>query len=75
MQNESFEWDDHKAASNRKHHRGVTFNQACAVFDDCDALEVIDEREVYRDLNGNPEERLNIIGLDGAGLVLAVTYT
>jgi uncharacterized DUF497 family protein len=75
MQDDRFEWDDRKAATNPRNHEGVTFRQACAVFDDFDALEVYDDREVYYDLRGNVEDRFNIIGMDAAGNLLAVSYT
>lgn len=75
MRDDRFEWDDVKAAANPGNHQGVTFRQACAVFDDFDSLEVYDEREVYYDLRGNVEDRFNIIGMDARGNVLAVSYT
>jgi len=75
VRDQVFEWDDRKAASNIRDHDGVSFPQACAVFDDTWALQVIDDREAYLDLNGDPEERLNIIGLDAGGTLLVVTYT
>lgn len=75
MRDDRFEWDDSKAAANPGNHEGVTFRQACAVFDDFDALEVYDDREVYFDLRGNVEDRFNIIGMDAGGNLLVVSYT
>lgn len=45
------------------------------MFGDPWAIEFIDDREEYRDLNGDPEERVNIIGRDANGTLLVVTYT
>ncbi len=44
------------------------------MFGDALAIEFIDDREEYRDLNGDPEERVNIIGRDANGTLLVVTY-
>lgn len=74
MRDENWEWDDKKALSNIREH-DVSFEQAKAVFDDTWNIEIIDDREDYVDLNGDPEERINIIGLDAAGILLVVTYT
>jgi uncharacterized DUF497 family protein len=75
MRDDRFEWDDTKAAANPRNHEGVTFTQARTVFDDFDALEIYDERDVYYDLRDNIEDRFNIIGMDATGNVLTVSYT
>ncbi len=46
MQDEDFEWDDAKAASNLEKHK-VSFDAARHVFADVFAFEQIDERYVY----------------------------
>ncbi len=67
MDDDRFEWDNHKAVANWKKH-GITFRQATEVFDDPIAFEQIDEREDYG------EERINLIGMYD-GIILHVTYT
>lgn len=67
MQDELFEWDDAKAASNWRDH-GVTFEMAREVFKDPFALEWID------DSHGAQELRYSIIGLAESRL-LFVAYT
>lgn len=67
MQDELFEWDDAKAASNWRDH-GVTFEMACEVFKDPLALEWIDDSQ------GAREPRYAIIGLAESRL-LFVAYT
>jgi hypothetical protein len=57
MRDDRFEWDDAKAAANRRKH-GVTFDMARTVFDDPDAL---DERDDDPD-----EERWTHIGTTAA---------
>jgi uncharacterized DUF497 family protein len=69
MQDDEFSWFDPKAAANPLKHKGVTFQQARAVFRDPFANDILDERENYG------EERWNITGLDANGNVLVVTYT
>ncbi len=64
---ERFEWDEQKAASNLLKH-GVSVDEAVQAFDDPDALEVLDTRAEYG------EERIILIGHNGAGL-LVVVYT
>lgn len=60
-----FQWDSRKAASNLRKH-GISFEDATAVFDDPDAIEVEDP---------DPDElRFRIIGMV-QGVVLAVVYT
>ena len=67
MDDDRFEWDNHKAVANWQKH-GITFRQATKVFDDPIALEKIDEREDYG------EERINLIGMHD-GIILHITYT
>jgi uncharacterized protein len=67
MQDEDFEWDDDKAATNLRDHR-VSFEQAAFAFNDPFAVEWIDEREAYG------EERSVLLGMAG-GQVLTVVYT
>ena len=67
MQDDSFEWDDVKAAQNVRDH-GVTFQQAIKALVDPFAIEAIDDREAY------DEERLNLLGMC-EGVLLQVTYT
>lgn len=44
MQDDEFEWDDGKAASNQRDH-GVTFEMAREAFRDAFAVEWIDDRQ------------------------------
>ncbi len=67
MQDEDFEWDDAKAASNLEKHK-VSFDAARHVFADVFALEQIDERYVY----GEP--RYTVIGMVENRLLMVV-YT
>ncbi len=67
MQDEFFEWDDAKAASNWRHH-GVTFEMARDAFKDPFALEWIDDGQ------GAQEPRYAMIGLADNRL-LFVAYT
>jgi uncharacterized DUF497 family protein len=67
MQDELFEWDDAKAASNWRNH-GVTFEMARGVFKDPFALEWIDDSQ------DATEPRYSIIGLAESRL-LFVAYT
>jgi uncharacterized protein len=65
MKNDDFESDDQKAVTNARKHR-VTFEQACAVFDDPAALTDIDD---------NPDEdRVITIGM-AAKAILSVVST
>jgi uncharacterized protein len=66
MQDEEFEWDDHKAAANVAWH-GVSFEVARQAFDDVFAVEIEDRRERYG------EERYVLLGVQHH--LLAVTYT
>lgn len=67
MISEEFEWDDDKATSNLRKH-GISFVDACVVFRDPFAIELLDERVSYG------EERFILIGM-GADGVLTVIYT
>jgi uncharacterized DUF497 family protein len=62
----TFEWDDAKAAENRRKHR-VTFAQAAQAFRDPFAIEWIDTREVYG------EERSVLLGMS-ADVLLTVVF-
>ena len=64
---EEFKWDDDKAASNAEKH-GVTIEQACQVFRDPFAIELLDDREDY------DEDRYILIGMSAADF-LVVVYT
>jgi uncharacterized protein len=67
MQDETFEWDDAKAATNWRDH-GVSFRDAIKAFRDRFAVERFDDREDYG------EERINLLGMS-EGVILQVTYT
>ena len=56
MQTDEYEWDDSKAAANRKKH-GVTFEEAVTVFDDPRLKLQLDEEHSTSD-----EERWHAIG-------------
>lgn len=62
-----FEWDEDKAAANRRIH-GLAFHEAITAFRDPFAVEHFDERKDYG------EERINLVGMCAAVLV-HVTYT
>ena len=61
-----FEWDDAKSASNAKKH-GVSFEQACAIWDDPMFLEV--------HLMTEPEDRWAVIGRVGKNSFLTAIIT
>ena len=61
-----YEWDDAKAALNRRKH-GVDFMDAIAAVEDPNHLVDIDEQNEYG------EERLNIIGMADNVLFVVVT--
>jgi uncharacterized protein len=67
MQDESFEWDDDKAAQNWRDH-AVTFEMARDVFRDAFAIDWFDEE------HSEDEERYGIIGMV-EGRFLFVAYT
>ena len=60
------EWDDNKAAINRKKH-GITFEKAAEIFLDDYRIEEIDEE------HSGDEERIRVIGI--VEKVLVVIYT
>ncbi len=67
MHDEFFEWDDAKAASNRRDH-GVTFDMARDVFKDIFAVEWVDDSQ------GVQEPRYSVLGMIENRL-LFVAYT
>ena len=67
MIEDSFEWDDDKAASNLTKH-GVSFDEAKSVFLDPFAVELFDDRADYG------EDRFVLIGMSTEN-VLTVVYT
>ena len=68
MQNDFFEWDNDKAEINLRKH-GVSFEEACTVFDDAFVVTEEDNREDYGEL------RLNSIGLSCKGRLSSVIWT
>ena len=64
MRNDRFEWDDDKARRNERKH-GVTFDEACEVFDDPNAVFEPDDEP--------NEERWQIIGMTRSGLLFVVS--
>ncbi len=67
MKDDTFEWDDRKAAANYANH-GIGFELAKQVFRDPFAVERLDDREDYG------EDRFILIGIVER-LLLCVTYT
>ena len=65
MEDEHFEWDDDKAASNAAKH-DVTFGQARSVFGDPFAIELQDDRDDYG------EDRYILIGMTRVALLVVV---
>ena len=63
MQDEKFEWDDVKAASNARKH-GVTFDEAREVFDDPNAMEEPDDDP--------DEERWRTTGLTRTAVLIVI---
>lgn len=63
-----FEWDDDKAASDRRKHR-VTFEEAKSVFGDPNLLQEFDQAHSFS------EERLIAIGISNRGRLLTVSHT
>jgi len=61
----SFDWDDEKADANLKKH-GISFEEAVKVFDDPNAIEIVDEG------HSTEESRFSIIGLAGLRLLYVV---
>ena len=49
MQNDFFEWDNDKAEINLRKH-GVSFEEACTVFDDAFVITQMDNRKDYGEI-------------------------
>ncbi len=64
MRDARFEWDDEKARTNRIRHR-ISFEEARAVFDDPDRIEIMDEDE-------SDEERWIAIGLANDACIVVI---
>src|SRR5271156_3216503 len=67
MINDSFEWDDTKAATNYAKHR-VTFEAACEAFNDPFALDWVDDGQ------DSGEQRFATLGM-AEGRLVFVAYT
>ena len=67
MKNLRFEWDDRKAAANRRKH-GVSFDEARTVFLDEDALLIADED------HSEEEDRFILLGMSGQLRTLIVCH-
>jgi uncharacterized protein len=67
MQDAFYEWDDDKAAANKRHH-GVSFSEAITVFDDPGCLEFFDEA------HSEEEGRFAAIGFSAKGRLLFVVF-
>lgn len=67
MREQTFDWDENKAAANW-HDHGVTFQQAIKAINDYFLVEWIDDRENYG------EERISLLGMCDE-ILLHVTYT
>lgn len=67
MNDDTFEWDDDKAAENLRAHR-VSFEEATLAIGDPFAIEWLDTREAYG------EERVVLVGINQSQL-LTVVYT
>jgi uncharacterized DUF497 family protein len=63
-----FEWDPHKARANVRKH-GVTFNEACAAFEDVLSVTIPDP------LHSKDERRFILIGHSHRGRLLVVVHT
>ena len=63
----SFEWDPNKAKTNETKH-GVSFEEACTVFHDEDALVIPDPEHSL------VEKRFVIMGLSAASRVLVIVH-
>jgi uncharacterized protein len=68
MNDDVFEWDTNKAASNYAKH-GVTFEAAKGVFKDPFAIEQLDDRANYG------EDRFILLGMASGNRLLVVIYT
>ncbi len=63
-----FEWDPQKAKINLKKHK-VSFERACTVFKDPNALSIYDEE------HSEKEDRWVTLGMDLNGTLLVVVHT
>jgi uncharacterized protein len=64
----TFEWDDDKAAGNRRKH-GVSFDEALTVFGDANAVTFADTD------HAESEDRSRTYGLSSKGRLLVVVHT
>ena len=62
-----FDWDDHKAESNKKKH-GVSFAEAATAFSDPNAIEFLDKQ------NSDKEDRWILVGISSKSQVLLVVF-
>ena len=62
-----FVWDNQKASINRRKH-GVSFEEAQTVFDDCEALRILDPD------HSEDEDRFLILGLSSVLRLLVVCH-
>ncbi|MFO0961271.1 MAG: BrnT family toxin [Phycisphaerales bacterium] len=67
MSSLQFEWDDGKAASNRRKH-GVSFDEASTVFADESALLIADPE------HSKSEDRFVLLGLSESARILVVVH-
>lgn len=63
-----FEWDDHKAAINKKKHNGITFEEASSAFEDENAI-IFDDPDHSED-----ENRFLLIGISSHLRLLVVCH-
>jgi uncharacterized protein len=64
----TFEWDDKKAADNKKKH-GISFAEAATVFNDEHSLTIYDYQ------HSDYEERYIDVGQSKNGMIIVVVYT
>ena len=62
-----FDWDPHKARTNLQKH-GVSFDEACSVFDDAMFITVLDEEHSVH------EERYITIGISARNRLLLIAH-
>ncbi|NJL27588.1 MAG: BrnT family toxin [Thermoanaerobaculia bacterium] len=63
-----YEWDDAKAAANRRRH-GIDFVDAIAAIEDPSRVEEVDSRLDYG------EERMRVLGMAAGNILLVITTT
>ena len=68
MSSQRFEWDDAKAAINRRKH-GVTFDEAMSVWDDPNVFFEFDSE------HSDAEDRVKVIGFSERNRMLSVIFT